>query len=101
MAKRVSSKERIRQKADEAVAGEQEKIKKKAEKRKSTTSSAKASAAVKRQKIVWKVFDEGYKEVASFSYTEKAEAGAKADDLAKKKNKNFLVRAIKVPMEEE
>lgn len=101
MTKRVSSKERIRQKADEAAAGEKEKTRKRAEKRKSATSGAKASASVKRQKVVWKVFDSGYKEVASFPYTEKAEADTKAGDLSKKKNQNFMVRGIKVPMEEE
>ncbi len=101
MTNRVSSKERIRQKADEAAAGEKEKSKKKAEKRKSTPSSTKTSTAVKRQKVVWKVFDAGYKEVASFPYAERAEADTKAGDLTKKKNQNFLVRGIKVPMEEE
>ncbi|MDR4504991.1 MAG: hypothetical protein MRK01_09410 [Candidatus Scalindua sp.] len=100
MVKRVSSKERIRQKADEAAAGEKEKSRKKSEKKKSVTSSTKASASAKRQKVVWKVFDAAYKEVASFPYTGKADADTKAGDLAKKKNQNFMVRGIKVPMEE-
>ncbi|MCP5005334.1 MAG: hypothetical protein GY941_15570 [Planctomycetes bacterium] len=99
MTKRMSSKERIRQKADEATAGEE--VKSKASvKKKSATGGTKVSTTLKRQKMVWKVFDEAYKEITSFPYVEKAEADAKAEDLSKKKNQNFLVRAIKVPMEE-
>ncbi|MDR4497790.1 MAG: hypothetical protein MRK02_07720 [Candidatus Scalindua sp.] len=56
MTKRMSSKERIRQKADEAAAGERQKI----EKKKKTTSR-KSATAIKRKKVVWKVFDENFR----------------------------------------
>ena len=95
MTKRMSSKERIRQKADEAAAGEKQKI----EKKKRVTSK-KAVTTTKRKKVVWKVFDENFKEVACFPYLEKAEAETKAGDLTKKKNKEYLVRGINVPMED-
>ena len=100
MTKRMSSKERIRQKADEAAAGEIQKIEKKKKTTSKKTTSKKAATAIKRKKVVWKVFDENFREVASFPYLEKAEAQAKADDLTRKKNKEYLVEGINVPMED-
>jgi hypothetical protein len=38
--------------------------------------------------------------VACFPYSEKDEAYAKAEDLIKKKNNNYFVNEIKVPMED-
>lgn len=109
MAKRMSNSDRIRQKAAEAAAAEKEKTekkkktatKKKAAKKKKTTTRKKVTKAAKRLKIVWSVFDESYNEVASFPYPDKNKAETKAKELAKKKDKKFLVRAVRVPMEDE
>jgi len=109
MAKKLSNKARIQQMAEEAAAGEEEKKTKKKTKKvtkvtkKKTTkkkaSTKKATAAPKQLKVVWKVFDAGYKEVACFPYPEKDKAYTKAEDLAKKNKKSHFVNAVKVPME--
>ena len=97
MVKRMTSKERIMQMAEETVAGKE----KKAEKKKKATTRKKKVETVKRYKAVWKVFDAGYKEVACFPYSEKDEAHTKAKDLTKKKNNNHFVNEIKVLMKDE
>ena len=97
MVKRMTSKERILQMAEEAVAGEE----KKTEKKKKATTRKKKVETIKRHKAVWKVFDASYKEVACFPYSEKDEAYARAEDLTKKKNNNYFVNEIKVPMKDE
>ncbi|MGR3173717.1 MAG: hypothetical protein ACUZ8N_03875 [Candidatus Scalindua sp.] len=95
MVKRMTSKERIMQMAEEAAAGKE----KKTEKKKATTRKKKVET-IKRYKAVWKVFDAGYKEVACFPYSEKDEAHARAETLTKKKNNNHFVNEIKVLMED-
>jgi len=100
----MSNSERIREKAAEAAAAEKEKKQKKkkvAKKKKKTTSRKKATKATMRHKLIWVIFDESYKEVARFPYPEKDKAEAKAKELAKKKDKKFLVRDVKVPMEDD
>ncbi len=98
----LNSKERIQRLAAEAEAGRAEKAEK-AEKAKKTEKKKaaprkKASDAVARQKIVWKVFDAGFKEVACFPYPEKAEAYLAVETLTKKKNKFHFVNEATVPM---
>ena len=97
MVKRMTSKERIMQMAEKAVAGEE----KKAEKKKKATTRKKKIETIKRYKAVWKVFDTSYKEVACFPYSEKGEAHARAKDLTRKKNNNHFVNEIKVLMNDE
>ena len=97
MVKRMSNKERIQQKAEEAAADEKEKTEKK---KKKATSRKKATTATNRKKIVWKVFDNSYKEVACFPYPEKDKAYSTAEDLNRKKNKHHFVNDVSVPMEE-
>jgi hypothetical protein len=97
MVKRMTSKERIMQMAEEATAGKE----KKPEKKKKATTRKKKVETIKRYKAVWKVFDAGYKEVACFPYSEKDEAHTKAKDLTKKKNNNHFVNEIKVLMKDE
>jgi len=97
MVKRMTSKERIMQMAEETAAG----IKKKPEKKKKATTRKKKVETIKRYKAVWKVFDAGYKEVACFPYSEKGEAHVRAEDLTKKKKNNHFVNEIKVPMKDE
>lgn len=94
MVKKMSNKDMIRQKAEEAAAGKKEKV----EKKKKTTTRKKAVATVSRRKIVWKVFDVSYKEVACFPYPEKDKAYTTAEDLTKKKNKSYFVNDVSVPM---
>jgi len=96
MVKRMSSKEKILQMAEGAAAG----IKEKSEKKKKATPRKKKVETIKRYKAVWKVFNDSHKEVACFPYSEKDEAYAKAYDLTKKKNNNYFVNEIKVPMED-
>ncbi|MCF6149223.1 MAG: hypothetical protein E3K37_11260 [Candidatus Kuenenia sp.] len=92
-----SNKERILRKAAEAAAAKMEKTEKK---KKRTTTRKKAIESVIRQKIVWKVYDSNYKEVACFPYIEKTKAYLTADALTKKKNVNHFVNEVNVPMEE-
>lgn len=96
MAKRMSSKEKIMQMAEEAAAG----IKEKSEKKKKAAPRKKKEEIIKRYKAVWKVFNDSYKEVACFPYSEKDEAYARADELTKKKNNNHFVNEIKVSMDD-
>ncbi|MFQ5965208.1 MAG: hypothetical protein ACE5KZ_13115 [Candidatus Scalinduaceae bacterium] len=98
MVKRMSNKEKIQKKADEAAAGIKEKMEKKDKK---TTSRKKATKAKDRQKIVWKVFNDSFKEVDCFPYTEKVKAYSRADELTQTKNKNYFVNEVRVPMVEE
>ena len=116
MAKRMSNKERIQRKASEAAAEAKEKAAKKKTKttkttktakkktaKKKTTSRASSSSASsgKRQKVVWKVYNSSFKEVASFPYPEKNDAEATATKLTKKSGQNHFVNAATVPMDEE
>jgi len=96
MVKRMTSKERIMQMAEEAAACKEKKV----EKKKKATTRKKKVETIKRYKAVWKVFDGGYKEVACFPYSEKDEAYARADELTKKKKNNHFVNEIKVSMED-
>ena len=94
MTNRMSSKERIRQLADESVAKEQEKKEKKTK----TPTGKKEAVTVKQNKIVWKVFDAGYKEMACFPFPEKEKAYEAAEDLSKKNSKKYFVNNVSVPM---
>ena len=120
MAKRMSNRERIERQAMEIAASEKEKEEKKEEKKedkkvakkatkktakkktakKKTSSSAtkKTAATAKRLRIVWTVFDDRLKEVASFPYPDKDAADKKAAALTKKSGKDHVVRPNKVEM---
>ncbi|MFV1976931.1 MAG: hypothetical protein ACC651_14385 [Candidatus Scalindua sp.] len=99
MVKRMTSKERIQQMAEEAEAGEEVKAEKK--KKKATTRKV-AKSIIKREKVVWKIFDAGYKEVACFPYAQKDEAFAKLEERKLKKSTvNFFINEVKVPMEDD
>ncbi len=100
MVKRMTSKERIQQMAEEAEAGEELKVEKK--KKKATTTRKVAKSIIKREKVVWKIFDAGYKEVACFPYAQKDEAFAKLEERKLKKSTvNFFINEVKVPMEDD
>jgi hypothetical protein len=99
MAKRMSNRARIQQKADEAAAAEEQKTeKKKAAKRKTVRKkvSKKATEAGQPQKLVWKVFNASFKEVGCFTYPEKAKAYKMAEDLDKMEKGKHFVNAVKV-----
>ncbi len=99
MVKRMTSKERLQQKAEEAVAGEELKTEKK---KKATTTKKAAKTLIKREKVVWKIFDASYKEVACFPYSQKDEAFAKLEERKLKKSTvNYFINEVKVPMEDE
>jgi hypothetical protein len=105
MAKRMSNKARIQQKAEEAAAADEVKaakkkmVKKKAAKKK---AAKKTAAAGQRLVVVWKVFNSNYKEVGCFPYPEKNKAYKMAEDLEKKDKGKHFVNAVKVeaPVEE-
>lgn len=97
---RMTSKERIQRMAEEAAVAEKTKTEKKktSTRRKETVIK---EMARKRYKAVWKVLDGSYKENASFPYSEKDKAYAKADELNKNKdNKTYFVIEGKVSMDE-
>ncbi len=113
MAKRMSNRERIQRQAMENAATEKEKeetkatkktatkktAKKKTAKKKTASSATKKSATTaKRLRVVWTVFDDRLKEVASFPYPEKEAADKKAAALTKKSGKDHVVRPNKVEM---
>ena len=101
MVKRVSSKERLQQMAEEAEAGEELKAEKKAKKT-TTTKKKVAKSIIKREKVVWKIFDASYKEVACFPYAQKDDAFAKLEERKQKKSTvNFFINEVKVPMEDD
>ena len=100
MVKKMTSKERIQQLAEEAAVGEEVKAEKK--KKKATTVKKTAKSIIKREKVVWKIFDASYKEIACFPYSEKDEAFAKLDERKQKKSTvNYFINEVKVPMEDE
>jgi hypothetical protein len=100
MVKRVSSKERLQQMAEEAEAGEELKVEEKM--KKATTTKKVAKSVIKREKVVWKIFDASYKEVACFPYSEKDEAFAKLEERKQKKSTtSFFINEVKVPMEDD
>jgi hypothetical protein len=100
MVKRMTSKERLQQMAEEAAAGEELKAEKK--KKKATTTKKAAKSVIKREKVVWKVFDASYKEVACFPYAQKDDAFAKLEERKLKKSTvNFFINEVKVPMEDD
>ncbi|MHC4138730.1 MAG: hypothetical protein ACYSR1_02540 [Planctomycetota bacterium] len=100
MVKRVSSKERLQQMAEEAEAGEELKAEKK--KKKATTTKKVAKSIIKREKVVWKIFDASYKEVACFPYAQKDDAFAKLEERKQKKSTvNYFINEVKVPMEDD
>jgi len=109
MAKRISNKARIQQKAEEAAAAAEKKaakkkavkkkaVKKKAAKKKTTKKKMSKKAAMAGQKliVVWKVFNANYKEVGCFSYPEKKKAYKMAENLDKKNKGKHFVNAVKV-----
>jgi len=104
MAKRMSNKARIQQKAEEAVAANREKAAKKKVAKKKTAKkktakkkvSKKTAATGQRLKVVWKVFNSNYKEVACFPYPDKKKAYKMAENLDKKNKSKHFVNAVKV-----
>ncbi len=107
MAKRMSNRERIQRQAMEIAATEKEKeektttkktAKKKTAKKKTSGTTKKPAATAKRLRIVWTVFDDRLKEVASFPYPDKDAADKKAAALTKKSGKDHVVRPNKVEM---
>ena len=123
MAKRMSNRDRIQRQAMEVTATEKEKeeetaakktatkttkkttkktakktTKKTAKKKTSSSTTKKSAATAKRLRIVWTVFDDRLKEVASFPYPEKDAADKKAAALTKKSGKDHVVRPNKVEM---
>ena len=102
MVKRVTSKERLQQMAEEAAAGEEQKAEKKAKKAATTTKKKVAKSVITREKVVWKIFDASYKEIASFPYSQKDAAFAKLEERKQKKSTTtFFINEVKVPMEED
>ena len=57
------------------------------------------AAKNQRMKLVWQVCDLGGRTVATFAYSEKAEAEACAARLKAKSKDNHFVRSEKVPMD--
>jgi hypothetical protein len=89
----------------ESAAAEEEKKEKK-EQKKATRSSTgarkkKAASSAGRQKIVWKVLDSSFKEVATFPFPQKEESEAEAARLTADKGREHFVKRVEVPMDEE
>lgn len=103
MAKRMSNKDRIQRQALEVAAKDKET----AEKKKTVKTTASGSKKKEKEadrtkslKIVWKIFNDRFKEVGTFPYGEKAAAEAKAAALTNKSGKKHFVNPIKVPKDD-
>lgn len=98
---RSSNRERIERRAVEVALTAKENL---AAKEKGTRAPRKTAARAKkvvvptRVKLVWKVFNDGFKEMACFPYPEEAQAKEKAAQLSKKTGKAHFVNSVKVPM---
>jgi hypothetical protein len=103
MAKRLSNRQRIERMAEEASI-EAENKEQVAEERepepvvRKASRSRKAAPKPKRMKLVWRVVDQNYREVASFPYREKPQADARAAELSQKTGKTHTVSSFQVPM---
>jgi len=95
MAMRLSNKARIARRAAEALRAAEEKRVRPPRK---IAVRPPRSVATKRVKLVWKVFNDGFKEMACFPFSKEAEAKAKAAALAEKTGKPHVVNGVKVPM---
>ena len=65
---------------------------------KSKAKSTKAAKPAARMRIVWHVVNDAFKTVATFDYTQKAEAEVKAEELNAKGKGTFFVQKAKEPM---
>lgn len=86
---------------DDDEDGERKPRKKKAPakaKAKAKPKSTKAAKPAARTRIVWNVVSDAFKTVASFPYTEKAEAEAKAEELNAKGKGTYFVQKVKEAM---
>jgi hypothetical protein len=68
---------------------------------KSKTKSSRAPKPAARMRIVWVVLNDAYKPVATFEYTQKAAADAKAAELTAKGRGTHFVQRTKEPMPED
>ena len=105
MAKRISSRDRIERLRIEAAMRAKERAEKKSDSKraggKRTASRAKrAEPPRRREKLVWKVFDGRFREVACFPYAERAAAEAKAVELTEKGRDAYFVNAVRIPLDE-
>ncbi len=113
MARSASNRDRIQKLALEAELTAKEKSEKPKKKKKKTTKKSSTTAAKTRApskaraaaggrvKLVWKVFDPAHKEIATFPYPQKEAAEAKASQRSDSTGKVFVVRGVKVPMDED
>jgi hypothetical protein len=67
---------------------------------KTTKKKAGSVASASRQKVVWKIFNVNYKEVAVFPYAQKQDADAMAAKLTTDSGQSHFVNSVKVPLEE-
>ena len=104
---RMSSRDRIERLAAEADIAAREKTeaaREKAETKaksaaKSTKKKAGSVASASRQKVVWKIFNVNYKEVAVYPYAQKQDADAMAAKLTTESGQSHFVNSVKVPLE--
>jgi len=101
MAKRMSNRERIEKAALESAAAEAEKKEKKASKARVKSEKKPTPSGARRQKIVWKVLDSTFKEIAEFPFPEKSAAEAEAAKRTEKSGRDHFVSRAEVPMEDD
>ena len=81
---------------------EKPKKRKKAPAKKKTTTRRRTRATkAPRMRVVWGVFDNSNKRVATFGYAEKKEAEAQAEKLQEDKGQVFFVQPVKEEITEE
>ena len=99
---RMSNRDRIERLAAEADVAAREKTEKAEAKSaaKITKKKAGSVASASRQKVVWKIFNVNYKEVAVYPYAQKQDADAMAQKLTTDSGQSHFVNSVKVPLEE-
>lgn len=96
MVRRLSNRERIRKMAEEAAARAKER---KAGKKRVPSSRSSKNLKKPRMRAIWGVFNNAYRLVSSFPYNSKADAEAKASELARENKSTYIVELVKKPME--
>jgi hypothetical protein len=101
MARKVVNRKELRAEAEAAESADAT-TKKKAVKKKATSTRPSRSKAVAdvRMKLFWGVFNQSLKRVAVFEFNQKKEAEKKADELSKSGKSPHFVQRVKEVIEE-
>lgn len=75
--------------------------KKAAKKKTATRRKTKKKAVSEKMRMVWGVFDNGNQQIATFPYSDRADADKKAEEMTAKGRGIYFVQPVKEPYEED